>query len=533
MKAKLFLFFFTFLVLSPTLLNEGILWDDLYLVSAWERNDPYFLVRYFSKLGMPWQGWLHYALYYLPDPIHWYKFFSVISWSVCSVLTYELLRVVPQFTQKDRFNITLMASLFPGFNLWFSVIQMPQPLYVAIFLGGCLLYLTGTSESKLHKRVLGLLLIVPTFALQSLYVFLYGLLALWFWHTRPRQTGLIQAAWQFFLKHYVVTIFPVVQFIALKILFPIDTIFSTYNTMNFEKVIIRVLMSFSMPIYSIPVEVWRVFSNDVLLFVALLAVSILLSTMATRYIKSHEGSEELRKDLWLKVMKSAIFLAICGIFPYALVGKPWAGINYSGRFSMLLAWPTALLLYGLIQHRLSSRMALRRIWVTVICSLFCLLIFKDEILWQTRYIKYMSIVRNLEEKSSEVQPFVFFEDNTTIGKPAELIYFELNWIMNQSWGNPDHFGFSPHKKNRATIFEEIEEMHYYDRLQYPFFQELMLFSNEAVPYQKQVATHVNISDGVFDSNLLLWLKWTFGSSEKKSAILEKLVNVKIEDVKKP
>jgi hypothetical protein len=532
MKHKTLLFFFTFLILSPTLLGKTILWDDLYVMSAWERNDPQFLVTYFGKLGMPWQGWLHYILSGIPNPVFIYKLLSVCSWSASAVLTYILLRRVKSFTDQDRFYIALIAALFPGYNLWFSIIQMPQPLYVAVFLAGVLCYLNGTDEKKHIKKYLGLLLIIPTFALQSLYVFLYGLMAICFWHTRNRKISLSLNALRFFKQHWLLFIFPLVQFTLLKIYFQIDPLFGAYNAMDFKKVVLRVLMSFSLPLYNISNEILAFFSQDILLAMTLTVVAMAIGVYVIRRSGIPPKANDSERGLWLQVMGAGLFLALCAVFPYALVSKPWLGTGYTGRFAMLLSWPLALLFYAFLKYNRQSRMRLRRMLTVAVILIFSFLVLKDQILWQTRYIKYLSLARQLETREPEVESLVFFEDESTVGKPARLIYFELNWIMNRAWGNSNHFGFSGTSMRSSNRFEELDQMYFRERLSDPFFQELMLFSANSISEHSGSASLVTVSDQSFKSNLLLWINWNFNYDKSNEYILANLVKIKVDQVKR-
>ncbi|MCE7996135.1 MAG: hypothetical protein HEP71_29415 [Roseivirga sp.] len=532
MKHRAFLFLFTFVLLLPTLLGETVLWDDTYLVSTWDRNDPFLLVEYFDKLGMPWQGWLHYYLSFLPYKVTFYKLFSVLSWSACSVLAYQLLAAVPFFTPRDRFYIALIASLFPGFNLWFSIIQMPQPLYVAIFLAGCYAYWQGSMNRKWLLKTVGLLLILPTFALQSLYVYLYGLIFVWFWFTKDVENGFLNSAFQFTKQHLAIILLPVIQFMLLKVFFPIDPIFGTYNVMQFDKAPFKLLVSLGVPPLFILREAWNVFTKDWQLFVGLLAMSLIFVKAALVIVKPAKLRGGENKSQWRNIIAAGIFLAICGVFPYALVNKPYLGINYTGRFAMLLAWPVSLILYGLIRYRFDSSRQLVQKLITIVCVVFCFLTFKDQVLWHTRYIKYIAMTRQIEGEEDKMLPLVFFNDQTTIGKPAPLIYFELNWIMNRAWNNPDHFGFSSFQNhvNKQMMFEELEQIHYFKNLKNSFFQELMLFSKKGGEYNREAATLITVRNGQFDSNLRLWLKWISGSNETKRKITESLIEIEIKNL---
>lgn len=534
MRHRAFLFFFTFILLLPTLIGETVLWDDTYLISTWDRNDPLMLVEYFGKLGMPWQGWLHYYLSLLPYKVTFYKLFSVLSWSACSVLAYQLMAAVPFFTPRDRFYIALIASLFPGFNLWFSIIQMPQPLYVAIFLAGCYTYWQGSLNKKWLLKAAGLFLILPTFALQSLYVYLYGLIFVWFWFTKDAEKSFFNSAILFTKQHLAIILLPVVQFMLLKAFFPVDPIFATYNVMQFDKVLFKLLVSLGVPPIFILREAWNVFTKDWQLLVGLLLVSLIFIKTTFAIIKPPKLQNGKEKRPWLNIIAVGIFLAICGVFPYALVNKPYLGINYTGRFAMLLAWPVALILYGLIRYRFYSSRQLAQRLITTTCIVFCFLTIKDQVLWHTRYIKYIAITRHIEGEEDKMLPLVFFDDKSSIGKPAPLIYFELNWIMNKAWGNPDHFGFSSFQNNedKNKMFEELERIHYFKNLKNPFFQELMLFSKRGGEYNREVASLITIRNGQFGSNLWLWLRWISGSDETKHKITESLINIEVEHLEK-
>lgn len=527
------LFLATFALLTPTLLGDAILWDDLYLVSSWS-EDPMLQVEYFGKLGMPWQGWLHYAIHSIPNSIFLYKVLSILSWSCTSLIIFTLLKEVKRLTLKDRFIISLITTLFPGYNLWFSVIQMPQPLYICIFFLGCYLYYDGYQKNGSIKKLLGLLLIIPTFALQSLYVFIYGLLSIWFWNTRDKKVGIVKSALTFSRKHWLVIVFPLVQFVTLKSLFKVDQLFENYNLMQFDEVLLKLLMSFVMPVINIPRETWQSLSTDPQLFIVIpFSITLVLPLIIKSYRTSNSTEYDQDNGFWLTLFKAGLYLTIFALFPYALVNKPYLGIAYTGRFSMLLALPLSLIFYSSVKILFANKRSLRAGSVGVICILFSFLTIKDQILWQVRYIKYLSIVNQLraEEPQSKL---IFFQDETSIGKPANLIYFELNWIMYQAWGSKNHFGFSSFfkEKNPQKLFLELEDRHYYSKLSNPFFQRLMLFESSALPYYNTIASIIKIKEQTYYSNPKLWFAWVTGSNERKSQILDHLVNIEVNEVQR-
>ncbi|NVJ47628.1 MAG: hypothetical protein HWE07_10890 [Cytophagia bacterium] len=534
MKHKAFLFLITFALLSPTLTGDAILWDDLYLVSSWQTS-PVLQINYFSKLGMPWQGWLHYFLHALPHPLFLYKLLSVVSWSATSVIVYLLLSNVKNLTNSDRFFIALISTLFPGYNLWFSVIQMPQPLYISIFLLGCYYYHSGILKSSRPQRLLGIVLILPTFALQSLYVFVYGLLFLRFWYGRDPESSFLKSAIDFAKKHYLIILLPVVQFLALKAFFRVDEIFENYNIMQFDGVLLKILMSFGMPLINIPRETWTTLSADPFLLIALVVSSLVIFVILVRICLSiPTTSVRPEKAFWLEVLKAGLLLALFAVFPYSLVNKPYLGIGYTGRFSMLLSVPVALIFYSSVQLIIPSVQRVKVIAICILCSLFTFLILKDQILWQTRYIKYRAIIHELELKETEISNLAFFHDKTTIGKPTHTIYFEWNWMMYEAWGNKNHFGFSSFfsEGDRQKLFTELEDRHYYSKLSHPFFQKLMLFNDEASPQKAVEASLISFTNESFHSNIFLWANWVFGSKKKREYLMKNLISIEIQEIQK-
>lgn len=478
---------------------------------------------------MPWQGWLHYVLHFLPNTLLVYKFLSVTSWSIISVLIYQILGYVTPLVKKERFQIALLGALFPSYNLWFSIIQMPQPLYVCMFLAGCCLYWEGSLGSNRLQRILGIFLIIPTFALQSLYVFLYGLLFIWFWHTRDINKNFILSGLEFIKKHWFISLFPVVLFILLKSLFLVDPMFGLYNSMNWSKVLIKLAMSFILPVYNVSNELWIVFSKDSVLLVVLLTISVLFSLLYSKFFKLKIDYTP-KHTVWKQLLWAGMFLSVMAIFPYALVSKPYLGTNYTGRFSMLLAWPFALFVYSVIKLYIPERWNLGRTIYLSIISFFIFMILKDQVLWQSRYIKYLSVIEQLKDKEETIEKLVFFEDQSSIGKPAQLIYFELNWIMNQAWRNDNHFGFSTYVNNQSgsSIWNELKQMHYFHNLDDSFFQNLTLFSESAVPYGSKSASLIRIDNGDSMSNLEVWFNWIFSSEQKKRSLLNTLTSIEIE-----
>lgn len=472
-------------------LNPGLYWDDW----VWRFTSNEEFIRLGQELGLWWIGRLSIAIWSLQDPVLAMRLTSLIGW-LASGAAIALLLV--RLNIAERSESLLWMALYCACHL--SLIRFIPSVamyvvYIAAFwiAWALIAYFPRQSWSRASAAIL----LLVAFHLPSMIV-LYGVLVLWLlWDeyrssaspgnsvTQPQlpagaerppprlfepfvRSRPVQIALAVFRANTLVILSPVIFTLLVKL--PSAVLIKTsqepvnfYSRYNFFNPL-DLLLSLPRALAYVPKVIAEYISLPRTMFgyIAVLALFVTLLLLMTLAAGAAQRPRAKRAFIQLA---AGLFLVLCGVFPYFVVGKPPILAEfYEGRH-ILVALPGVCLVFvalaGLFAAMLPARMpdwaavGMRNAVAAMIIALSLTQTLSFSLSLLVDWLRQQTIIEYVRDNREKIDSFglVIFNEETERLKVSEryIWNYEYTGMLLSVFGKQTHMGISKHEYVTSSV----------------------------------------------------------------------------------
>ena len=443
------------------LLNDGVYWDGWLLESYLKEGNWADLNALATEAGMPMSAYF----YWLLNQSGLLPYFKTITFFLLlftAAIVYLLGRESRLLTRAEAVTVAALSLVYPAYQTTIELGTFRYPFFYALFLLGILLlWRTARPERPLRLtigfRLILLLMLFLSFNLNSLLVFYFPFLFVYFWQIKDR--GAI--TWMQLVKGHLwkrldFVMLPFAYFAIKEVFFPVHGAYANYNRLNLDaQSVFTQLGNFieNAIVGQVETSLAGLFANPLLL-VALAPVAYLSVWVYARYGHTAQAEpvviESAGSVPLYALLVFGVVLLFAGALPYAAVGLSPALTGWNTRHAILIALPFAFLVTVLMRPiwklRFSGRldMVVKAIPVFVCGALlagFAMVTASTYVSWQARAVKDKAIISILQDATTLQKLSVFWiDDQYPLGGERLYRFYEWAGMFKQAWGAESWIG---------------------------------------------------------------------------------------------
>lgn len=410
-------------------------WDGRILSHAFETGELAGVWNWFTESGWFVQLGIIVALesFLGPFTVYGLRILSLMALWGIAIESYKFACGTLQMSRTDGFFVAAATAAFPAWSALLSSVLFIYVLCAWLVLWAVRFIMTGGS----WQIVGGTALLLLSLDMSSNHVFSLGVATVYVACLSRNQEFFDPShLWRFGL----VTVISVGTFFVEKVLFETTGLYADYNQISFSELI-------KQPMARV-VLFAQFFSYAIVTTLIVLATSFAVRVFACTY--SLEASHGVRMSPWPIV--AGLFLIGVAAFPYVIVGK---GTDirvlgdWSPRHAFLAAMPVALVLVGVGRasaHWLKIPAGLPA-YFPIICTIVAFVGLQGAGTWikLSRGAYETGIVRALSVMPPP-PPGTVQIIAPSLPQPR-MRYYEVNWLMFQSFGREDWFAKAGQSKD--------------------------------------------------------------------------------------
>ncbi|MCP4370153.1 MAG: hypothetical protein GY797_18870 [Deltaproteobacteria bacterium] len=456
---------FSLAVHGLLLLNDGVYWDGwlVYTILIEKQWDSLYLI-FTQTGGPPITLYLHWLLGYFPGIVFGYKLVAFGALTTSGILVYLISNELKLLSRLDSLFIVLLSLSYPAFQVAIELINIPSIVYYCLFLLACFLALQSEKRSGVVHyllRVCSLGIFVISFTVNSLLLFYFGFLLIWFVGVQsllrlpPRQI-----LFSFLPRRLDFLFLPFLYWGLHKSLFPVRGLYANYNQFRFSlpSLIANLTKFVNNAIYG----QFRYTVGAIALW--LLALGILF--WGYSIFKRKSGQSLRNRDKAYTLFIFGFFLLMLGMLPYILVGKSPSLHGWDTRHALLVGLPMAVIIVAITHLAFpgpsDSFSKLGFLFLGVILLAFSVSTITNYISWQARWVKDRSIIVNLGQLDNVEDISVFWVDDQFPTRGGDSYrFYEWSSIFKRVWGDETRIGLD--QKTRSPEFLIDGQRYFNDR----------------------------------------------------------------------
>jgi len=444
--AFLLLFLVTVIAYQFVLLNDGVYLDGWYL-DGWQRRKEWDVFkRFFSEVGMPY--WYYYGrlMALLPFRTLAYKILSFLSLYISALAVYFLCQKSGFLTNSESMIIAVLMLCYPGQQIAAESTVSQYFICPCLFFVACLLGLHAESSAGLAQwlfRGSALMLFFISFNMNSLLAFYYGFI-LYIALLQIKEVGFqgFQLS-QYVLYHMDYFLLPVLFWFLKEMITPRHGYYKDYNrvSININRLISGIYGLFAVGLLeNIGQAIIYVIKKPLFVFMILSCSSLFLTV--SWVIGPITGISEIKA---FAIMLFGLVLLIFAGIPYILAGIRFGLRGWNTRNNVLLALPTALILYG------SINLVIKPFYVYTILgcilAVFTIYLNYNYLGWIALWAKYRSMLQNLKNLPHAREFSIIgvrdqYPTPACNGSSPEHWTISITYMFAWIWGDVTHLGFS-------------------------------------------------------------------------------------------
>ena len=484
------------------LFMDGVYWDG-WIVRGYETNrDWTSMWALFSEAGQPINGYFHWLVGYLPNPILSYHVIAFLSILSSTILTYLLLNKFRLFNRQTSLFIALISSSIPLFLVQFEVVMVPTIFFYALFLLAWSISLNTKAKGirLILSRVLIWALWFVSFSLPAFLVWYYAFLVLFAYLVYREHARNTKQTLQWFVTGGIdYLVFPIMFWIFMRTVFPPHGLYSDYNQLTLlpSRSSLNGYISYG-------VDQLLAMGNAIFhyryVILPMVAVSALAIWLSRKRI--------LIKTQILQSLALGIFLLAAAVIPYAFTGK-MPGPYFESRHCLLLGLPIAIIIVS-IAKSLCRMQTLAVLALIILLLAFGIMQVSNYIQWQARWVKDASVVTNLSRTDpGNISTFLVVDKYVINSEPYR--FYEWSSMFTKAWGSEKYLGVSPPE----TVPDEKCFNRRYSLAEYN-------------PQGKQAVLEINRGQEERDGKLVLeYFKYRYCNRDKLNDFLSGITKVSI------
>lgn len=384
-------------------LSNAEIWDGWY-VRDWIKNGHLdYLARYYQEAGHPFFGWVHLHANWFSNVSLFYHFLAFGSLLGTALGVYWILTAKNLFTQNERLWLAIFVLVYPGFLVTTdSVVTLYLVCYFLFILGWCLLLLSHQEKTSLKflYRISSLGLFFLSFFTNSLLVFYYAFLAIWFFLD-------FRDVRNFIARYWIFVIWPLVFWGWSKTTVKRAPIHQNYYQLNFS---------------------WdSIYQNFVSFFTNVLGTQlhspiVKLAVFAMIYFSCRfllKREKRVQHHSFVYLLASAMLL-VAALLPYTVIKQGFGLEGWVSKNNLLVALPLGLVF--VIWWSWNSNVTLFKWETIVVKSLPAVVIGACTLEQVANYLRY-------EALEGKLQAVANFSETHFSNSPFSIIYLKDSFFI--------------------------------------------------------------------------------------------------------
>ncbi len=340
----LILFLFAFLTHGLLLINDGLYWDG-WLVDSWQRRKDWRVMkRFYVEVGMPQLFYTHKLFSFFDNRIYVYRLVTLISTYVSSLFVYLTATHFGYLTESQALVLSLLYLSYTGYHMNVDTIVGIQYTFpTAIFYSAVFVAFFANTQyglTGISFYLLSILLFLFSFNANSLLVYYFGFIALFFW---KRYTGNPISYLQLpsFASDALYLALPFVYWFVKEKLTPRKGYYKNYNRIKFDP-----FRYFSVYMSLLRYGIEASITNPIkyLLNKKFILIPLLSSFLIALITNDFFAFSFILRNKVLFFYYS-IMLLFFATFAYVAVGHPFDDQGWNSKSSMLLHLPVSLFIF--------------------------------------------------------------------------------------------------------------------------------------------------------------------------------------------
>ena len=421
-----------------TLFNEGVFWDDW---TFYHNSEAGTMAPFYGNGFWIW-GHFHFYLNHFPKPVLLYRVLHLMSFAATFISFFWLLSQLKPF-KNAAFSVALLAIWLPFNPVRHTMMVLTNSLCLAFFSVGLVLVYSSLLQQKVGLRWLGLLLILPSFTLNSLlpfYVIVVGLLVIYHEQLPLSKLLLFSTIWRLIAKYKDLVALPLVYALIKYQYFRPTGVYSQtqYNAISWKTILYLPVSMFSSlreSFLGLPREWLDTLASPIGVAVAAIAF------FALRKVVFAAPKNNISESNRLITIGFLIFLL--GLFPYALVNKIPSFQAYDGRHQILLAFGGSLFIVGAIE-KMTTNLVLYRLIFSGIVALSLSTTLRFQLSSQRQAFEQTAIIEQLKTnrfvKDNHYFQVVHNTHETGGNKIDYLRFYEYSSFFQEAFQTQTRFG---------------------------------------------------------------------------------------------
>lgn len=450
----------TFTAHGLILIMDGLYWDDWLWFFDLISGQGDKMVELSKQMGSIFagSGYFQILLYKIfgGNILFGWHLVALMSILFSGILIYQISRKVGYFSDLESFWLGAVVISCPAFQIAFIGSVTLYLFCLFAFLLGVYLSLEKVERGLqpvigVFWRLLSLLMFFVSFYTNSILVFFYGFLLLWYLYENEEILS-FDSAKIYLIRKVDYIILPFVYFSVKLFFFPTYGLYAGYNVVSLSIKIFAIAFAKNSILVVNPL---RLFSGNIAANMLFAFVILLVFVYLFCISKKRERGALL----------FGMLLFFLAIFPYAAVGLLGGG-GYESRHLLLTGIPFSILLitsYKIICDRRHSLSKLLNAFLILIIVMFSLRLIKTYADWQYYAIKDRAIEKQLILMGNAKSYSIFFIDDKSASKYGRRSYRFYEWssMFRHIWGDTRWVGFDiDRKKGLKKAFETCKSYNF-------------------------------------------------------------------------
>ncbi len=448
-----------FMLLMDIVIGDGL---QLYILLKYRVWDGMY--DWFMQASMPLSLYFHWMMGHLPNFVFWYRVVAFLLVLGTAIVVYEIGNALNFTSRTENLFIALISMVYPAYHVSFVLVRVASGLYLFLFFLAALLTVLSSKSTgrwSLVLRVSALLLFLVSFIVNSLLVFYYGFLALFFlflYASQLRGQSLAHIVKKTFVYRLDFVLIPVIYWVLRPIFFPRYGLYANYNELQLSpaSIIVNIARFVENGVHFQFQSAWQLLAA-----LPVIPLAILLGAFWV-HAHFHLGSERFagRINPYFLLIYGVIWTGLA-IFPYAVVDKfPSGYVGMNDRHTLLLAVPLSIVIFATVRIIFSNKShALSRVGfaLLVLCIIaFSMTLLKRYMIWEGRWITHAAIIENLERMDEAADASIYWVTyaDGVIMAPFGLTYSEWSGTLKDVWGGETRTGLNPQTTTLAQFVAE-------------------------------------------------------------------------------
>lgn len=440
------------LVHHPVLWIDHMLWDEVSFYKMAKEHDLSGKLASLADQGVATVYNFYVLFSWFPDATKSLRVAAFLSIWIIAWVLHTVLTRFGRLTAGQALGAALVTVAYPAYQMYANAGAAIYIICPALFAAGVWCYLRGMSQGAARLRwylVASAAAWMVSFAQQWLLVFFYGFFVALF-ISRPlawwRKWGEdCRDRWMLLRLHGVLLTMPLVYYFSQRWMFPLDPYYVGYSVPVFawRKNLADTWQAVSCSLLSplarmllAPAWFW---------LAAVMAIGLVLGYRWRRRPAVGPSSSGDRGGVSApRLVIAGVLLLAAGLFPFVIVGKPFAADGPETRFSILVAPSLAVIAAGVIAAAARIRwIALRRrlgLAGGVLLAAFALQQAQAYADWQACAIKDHAIVAALRRQTPPPGVDFFVAEGSRLEHTYARRHYDWGRILHDAWGGFDRLG---------------------------------------------------------------------------------------------